>query len=168
MASVRGAGKVGAFGPPMSIGLSLLVAALLVALNGFFVAAEFALVKVRATRIAELAREGSGAARLAEHELHHLDVYLSASQFGISLASIALGYVAEPAVARLIDPLLHLLHVPENLRHPVAVVVAIASFTAIHITIGEQAPKYWAIQRPERVSLLCAYPLHWFYLTFKA
>ncbi|HTE19847.1 MAG TPA: hemolysin family protein, partial [Armatimonadota bacterium] len=143
--------------------VSLLLAALLVALNGFFVAVEFALVKVRATRVAELAKEGSRPARMALHALHRLDVYLSASQVGISLASIALGYVGEPAVAGLLERAFPSLHLP----HWVAVVIALSIVTSVHIVIGEQAPKSWAIQRAEQASLALSYPLHWFYILFR-
>jgi len=150
----------------MSTGISLLIAFLLILLNGFFVAAEFALVKVRSTRLAELAREGSASAKMAEYAVRHLDVYLSASQFGISLASIALGYVAEPAIAQLLLPIFHALHLPENLTHVVGVAIALTIVSSLHIVVGEQAPKYWAIQQAERASLLCSFPLHWFYRLF--
>jgi magnesium and cobalt exporter, CNNM family len=151
----------------MSIGLQLGVAFLLVLLNGFFVAAEFALVKVRSTRIAELANEGKPTARMALHAIHHLDVYLSASQVGISLASIALGRVGEPVVAALIEPILHALHVPAGALHPISFTIGLLVVTAVHIVIGEQAPKYWAIQQAETVSMGASFPLHWFYWLFR-
>ena len=151
----------------MSIAIQLIIAFLLVILNGFFVAVEFALVKVRTTRLTELAAEGKGSARMALHAARHLDIYLSASQVGISLASIALGRVGEPVVAVLIEPLLHAMHVPANLLHPIAFTVGISVVTAVHIVIGEQAPKYWAIQQPETASLALSYPLHWFYWLFR-
>ena len=151
----------------MSNILNLLIAILLVVLNGFFVAAEFALVKVRSTRLAELANEGKPTARMALHALKRLDVYLSASQVGISLASIALGRVGEPVVAEMIEPLLHALNVPERLLHGIAFSIGLAIVTAIHIVVGEQAPKTWAIQKSETASLALAYPLHWFYWLFR-
>lgn len=151
----------------MSTGLNLLTAILLVVLNGFFVAAEFALVKVRSTRLAELANEGKPTARMALHALKRLDVYLSASQVGISLASIALGRVGEPVVAEMIEPLLHAFHVPEKVLHGLAFSIALAVVTAIHIVIGEQAPKTWAIQKSETASMALSYPLHWFYWLFR-
>jgi CBS domain containing-hemolysin-like protein len=147
--------------------IDLLIAFVLVALNGFFVAVEFALVKVRSTRLAELANEGKPMARMALHAIHHMDVYLSACQVGISLASIALGRVGEPVVARLLEPALHALHVPEQALHPIAFTVALSLVTAVHIVVGEQAPKYWAIQRAENASMALSYPLHWFYWLFK-
>ena len=151
----------------MSTGLNLLVAVLLVVLNGFFVAVEFALVKVRSTRIAELANEGKGTARMAMHAIQHMDVYLSACQVGISLASIALGRVGEPVVAQLLEPVLHALNVPEAATHSIAFTVGLMAVTAIHIVVGEQAPKYWAIQRAETAVMALSYPLHWFYAIFR-
>lgn len=147
----------------MSAGLQLAITGLLVLLNGFFVAAEFALVKVRASRIEELANAETGAARMTQHALRHLDVYLSASQVGISLASIALGWIGEPAVAYVVEPILEWLHLPTRFVHPLAFGLALGIVTATHIVVGEQAPKYWAIQEPEKVALACAYPLHVFY-----
>src|SRR5687767_4389273 len=91
-------------------GWALFIAFFLVLLNGFFVAAEFALVKVRSTRMAELAAEGKPTARMAMHAIHHLDAYLSATQLGITLASIGLGWIAEPAFERLLHPLVHAFH----------------------------------------------------------
>ena len=154
-------------GLTMSTGLNLLITILLVLLNGFFVAVEFALVKVRSTRISELANEGKGSARMALHAIHHLDMYLSASQVGISLASIALGRVGEPVVAELMKPLFHMMGVPESLTHSISFAVGLGLVTAIHIVVGEQAPKYWAIQQPERAALALSYPLHWFYVLFR-
>lgn len=151
----------------MSTVLNLLVAALLVLLNGFFVAAEFALVKVRSTRIAELANEGNASARMTMHAVHHLDAYLSATQLGITFTSIGLGWIGEPAVGALLEPLFHSWHVPESLIHPISFGVAFAIVSAAHIVVGELAPKSWAIQRPEAVSLWVSYPLHAFYWLFR-
>jgi CBS domain containing-hemolysin-like protein len=150
----------------MSTGVALLVALFLILLNGFFVAVEFALIRVRSTRIAELSREGRRAAKMAEHAIHHLDVYLSASQVGISIASIALGYVAEPAIVRLLTPLFHSVPMPEAWHHAIAIAIALSIVSSLHIVVGEQAPKYWAIQNAEQVAMLFAFPLHWFYRVF--
>src|SRR5262245_21070952 len=98
----------------MPAGLNLVIAFFLVLLNGFFVAAEFALVKVRSTRVLQLANEGSASARMALHAIQHLDAYLSATQLGITLASIALGWIGEPAVAHLLEPLFERFRVPEQ------------------------------------------------------
>jgi magnesium and cobalt exporter, CNNM family len=151
----------------MPTGFALLVAFLLVLLNGFFVAAEFALVKVRSTRIAELAGAGDGSARMALHAIRHLDAYLSATQLGITLASIGLGWIGEPAFALLLEPLFHAFHIPARVGDAIAFAVAFAVVSTLHIVIGELAPKSWAIQQPERMSLRVAYPLHWFYRLFR-
>lgn len=145
----------------------LLLALFLVLLNGFFVAAEFSLVKVRSTRIDELARTGSATARMTQRQLDHLDAYLSATQLGITIASIGLGWVGEPAVASLLEPLFHKLHLSSSLVHPISFGVAFATVSALHIIIGELAPKSWAIQRPEHVANACSYPLHIFYWIFR-
>lgn len=151
----------------MSIGLSLVIAFFLVLLNGFFVAAEFALVKVRSTQIAELANEGKPSARMALHSIHHLDAYLSATQLGITLASIGLGWIGEPAFHALLHPVLHSLHLPANVERSVGFLVPFAIISALHIVLGELAPKSLAIQKSAGVSLAVAYPLHWFYWLFR-
>lgn len=143
--------------------VALALTLLLIALNAFFVAVEFALVKVRSTRLSELAGEGKGSARMALHAVHHLNVYLSASQVGISLASIALGYVGEPAVWGLIHQAFPKAPIP----HGVGIAMALVLVTSFHIVLGEQAPKNWAIQRSENAALLLAYPLHGFYVLFR-
>jgi CBS domain containing-hemolysin-like protein len=140
-------------------------------LNGFFVAAEFALVKVRGTRLSELAATGSRRAQVASHLHDNLDRYLSGCQLGITLASLILGWLAEPAVAQLLllgagaagfefaaeDPLLH----------GVALALALGIVTALHMTIGEQAPKLWAIHRAEPITLQIAIPLRLFVALFR-
>lgn len=142
-----------------------------VLLNGFFVAAEFALVKVRRTRIATLAASGSTTATTADHILRHLDRYLSACQLGITLASLVLGALGEPAVARLLVAAAAGLgwEIPpdEPLLHGVALVLAFAVITLLHMTVGEQAPKMWALQYAERTSLATAIPLRVFAVTFR-
>jgi len=153
--------------PNLQTTLALLLALFLVLLNGFFVAAEFALVKVRSTRITELANEGKAGARMAMHAIRHLDAYLSATQLGITLASIGLGWTAEPAFHRILEPVFHALHLPTGVDRFVAFLIPFAIVSSLHIVIGELAPKSWAIQQPERLSLAIAYPLHWFYWLFK-
>ena len=145
----------------------LLIAAFLVLLNGFFVAAEFALVKVRSTRIEELARHGSGAAAMARTAVRHLDAYLSATQLGITIASIGLGWVAEPAFHHLLTPLMGMVGITSpRVQSGVAFAVAFLIVTFLHIVFGELAPKSLAIQRSEGVTLWVAYPLHFFYVLF--
>jgi CBS domain containing-hemolysin-like protein len=139
-------------------------------LNAFFVAAEFALVKVREARIDELAREGRPAARAARHVLQHLDRYLSACQLGITLASLALGALGEPAVSQLLlatADRLGLPIAPETRWLPIAsIAVAFTLITVLHMTVGEQAPKLWALRRAERTVLTTALPLRIFTIVF--
>jgi len=141
-----------------------------VMLNGFFVAAEFALVKVRGTRIEVLAGQGSGAARTTQHIMGHLDLYLSACQFGITVASLILGWLAEPAVATLLLALADLAGldiIQGPLLHGVALAIALTIVTVLHMTLGEQAPKIWAIHNPETTALAVAYPLRAFTFIFR-
>jgi CBS domain containing-hemolysin-like protein len=141
----------------------LLLGLLLVLLNGFFVAAEFALVKVRPTQIEPDVARGSRRARLLEHLVHHLDGYLSATQLGVTLASLGLGWVGEPAFAWVLAPLLVRLDVSPSLQHSISLSVAFATITVLHIVLGELAPKWLAIRNAKPVSLWVVYPLHAFY-----
>lgn len=136
--------------------LALFAAAFLILANGFFVAAEFALVKVRPTSLEPRASSGDPRAARALAALNNLENYLSASQLGITLASLALGWVGEPAVAHLIEPQVAALGLPEGVARVLSLTVAFGTITLLHIVIGEQAPKYFAIQQSERVVLLCA------------
>jgi CBS domain containing-hemolysin-like protein len=141
---------------------------LIVLLNGFFVAAEFAIVKVRATQIEPLVRGGSKRARVAQNIVTHLDTYLSACQLGITMTSLALGWVGEPFMARLLMPLFEMLGVTQAaLIHTVSVAVGFGVLTFLHIVIGEQAPKWLAIQHARDSTLLIARPLHAFYVIFR-
>jgi CBS domain containing-hemolysin-like protein len=144
----------------------LLATLCFVLVNAFFVAAEFALVKVRDTQLESRAAAGSGRAAVARHILGHLDHYLSACQLGITIASLILGWLAEPAVAELLLALAPIaglaLDPADPLLHGVALGVALAVVTALHMTLGEQAPKLWAIQRAEATALAVAYPLRVF------
>lgn len=141
----------------------------LVALNGFFVAAEFAIVKVRPTQIELRAKAGSSIAALTYDILLHLDAYLSATQLGITLASLGLGWIGESVVARMVLSIMALLgYQPDPaLAHTIALPVAFALITFLHIVFGELAPKSLAIQRSEAVALWVAVPLRVFYLIFK-
>jgi CBS domain containing-hemolysin-like protein len=142
----------------------LVLAGLFVLANGFFVAAEFAIVKVRPTQLAELAAKGSSSARMAKRLIGKLDAYLSATQLGITLASLALGWIGEPAFARLIEPLFAKtgLWAPA-LAHSISATFAFAIISVLHIVFGELAPKSIAIQRSVGTSLFIAYPLYFFY-----
>lgn len=147
----------------------LVVAAFLVLLNGFFVAAEFAFVKVRATRIEQLVAEGNRRAVRVRQVLDNLDGYLSATQLGITLASLGLGWVGEPAFARLLEvPFRALSTWVPVLRSPVLVhtaagTVAFAFITLLHVVLGELAPKTLAIVSSEQVALFCARPMQFFF-----
>jgi CBS domain containing-hemolysin-like protein len=145
--------------------LKVVLALFLVALNGFFVAAEFAIVKVRSTRIQELVDEGSYLARMAKTAISRLDAYLSATQLGITLASLGLGWIGEPAFADLIVPLFKNFG-GSAAAHATSATVAFLAITFLHIVFGELAPKSFAILKPEAVSLTIAWPLHLFYRVF--
>lgn len=145
----------------------VVAALLLVALNGFFVAAEFSLVKVRKTRLAELAETGSSKASAALDVTSKLDAYLSACQLGITLASLGLGWLGEPAIATLVNPLFkNFLVWDEVLTHTVSVVIAFLIITFLHIVLGELVPKSIAIQKAEVTALSTAGPLKVFYKIF--
>jgi CBS domain containing-hemolysin-like protein len=143
------------------------VALLLVGLNGFFVLAEFAIVKVRATRLEALAEQGVEKARIARDIITHLDAYLSATQVGITLASLALGWVGEPAFGSLFKRLLDLPGwLSTAASHAMSLTVAFLFITFLHILIGELAPKSIAIQHSEAAALFSAKPLRLFYRLF--
>lgn len=144
--------------------LLVLFALFLVLLNGFFVGAEFAMVKLRSTRVESLAEVNGWRGRILKKVHNQLDAYLSACQLGITLASLGLGWVGEPAFAELITPLLNLF----DIKSP-EVIKGASFFTAfflisyLHIVVGELAPKSWAIRQPEKLSLWTAVPLYLFY-----
>ena len=146
----------------------LVVALLCVALNGFFVAAEFALVKVRATQLHSRARKGDRKAIVAQSIVGRLDRYLSVTQFGITLASLGLGWIGEPALAALLDrATLPRTGAPASAAlHVIVTVVAFAILTFGHVLLGELVPKLVAIQRSEATALASAIPLRVIYLTF--
>ncbi|HLV02938.1 MAG TPA: hemolysin family protein [Acidobacteriota bacterium] len=144
--------------------LLVLVAFFLVFLNGFFVASEFSIVKVRETQIQELILGGNRLARKAQKIIGQMDEYLSATQLGITVASLGLGWIGEPAFASLFAPLFSGMGALEPvLAHSVAATLAFLLITFLHIVLGELAPKSLAIQRPEDVVLWTAAPMIWFY-----
>ena len=147
--------------------IALLAAGALVALNAFFVATEFAIVKVRPTRIEELIRKHRPGALAVRRVIGHLDGYLSATQLGITLASLGLGWIGEPAFARLLaGPLQHLGVVDEAWAHTIGLVAAFMTISFLHIVCGELAPKSVAIRRAESVAMAVAYPMRVFYTLF--
>lgn len=147
--------------------LNLLLVIFLVLLNGFFVASEFAIVKVRSTRIAQLSEQGNFRAKTAQKLIANLDAYLSATQLGITLASLGLGWVGEPVLARLFEPLFIWIGIPQMWLHVVSFAVAFSIITFLHIVIGEMAPKSLAIRKAEGTTLWIAQPLHWFFVLFR-
>lgn len=154
--------------PAISPWIMLLIAGVLVALNGFFVAAEFALVKVRISQIDKMVEEGLMFASSARWLALRLDHSLSACQLGITMASLALGYVGEPAFAFLIRPVFTGMGLEsESLLHVISFVISFSVITSLHLVIGEQAPKIWAIRQPRNLVRWCA-PLmvFFFYLLY--
>ncbi|HXK61806.1 MAG TPA: hemolysin family protein [Acidobacteriota bacterium] len=144
--------------------LLVVVGVFLVLLNGFFVASEFSIVKVRPTRVQELKERGSRGAATAAGIINRMDEYLSATQLGITIASLGLGWIGEPAFAALIEPLFAGFgRMQPVVAHSLAVTIAFLIITFLHIVIGELAPKSIAIQRAESVALLTAAPLALFY-----
>lgn len=140
----------------------------LVFLNGFFVAAEFAIVKVRSTQIEPLAARGSKRARIAQDVIGHLDAYLSATQLGITLTSLGLGWMGEPFVAHMLEPLLASLGVSNpTIISTLSFALGFGIITFLHIVLGELAPKSLAIQRAQGVTLAIASPLHLFFVVFR-
>jgi CBS domain containing-hemolysin-like protein len=143
--------------------LNLAAFAVLIALTGFFVAIEFAIVKVRPSRIEQLLEEGEKGAAAAKRVVSHLDEYLSACQLGITVTALGLGWLGEPTVEKLLHPLLERLHLNESLTHILSLGLAFALVTFLHVVAGELAPKTAAIQKAEKITLLFSTPIIWFY-----
>lgn len=142
---------------------NLVLVVILIALTGFFVATEFAIVKVRPTRINQLIEEGRRGAKAAKHVTTHLDEYLSACQLGITVTALGLGWLGEPTVEKMLSPLLANFNLPDGTSHFISFVVALMIMTYLHVVFGELAPKTVAIQKAETVTLLFAPPIMWFY-----
>lgn len=156
----------------MDILIQLALVLVLVILNGFFVGSEFALVSVRRTRIEQLVEEGHSGARDVRRALDHLDYYIAATQLGVTLASLALGWIGEPVVERVVEPLLAEIPIGDAaFRHSivgtVSVVIAFVIITSLHIILGELAPKSLALQRSENIALFVARPLGLFLAAFR-
>ena len=153
---------------PGVIAVNLAAIVLLVLLNGFFVAAEFALVKVRGSQLDPLIEDGNTRAQLARYIITHLDAYLSATQFGVTMASLALGAIGEPYFSRLLQPVFLLIGVSSpELVSGISIGLSFAVITFLHIIIGELAPKYLSIRDPLGMALLLVRPLNLFYAVFK-
>ncbi len=148
--------------------LEILIVVALVLLNGFFVAAEFAIVKVRASQLEALEADGNRAAGRARRAVDHLDAYLSATQLGITLSSLGLGWVGEPYLARMLQPLFLKMGIEsDGVIRTASFVIAFSIITFLHIVLGELAPKSLAIRKPVGTTIWVAQPLGWFYMLFK-
>ena len=156
--------------PALSVAARLVAVTLLVLANGFFVAAEFSLVTVRRTRAEQLAEEGHPLGPTLLRAVGNLDPFIAATQLGITMASITLLWIGEPAVASLLIPVLGLI-LPEDVvavgAHSIAVVIAFLFITTLHIVLGELAPKSLALQRPESTALIVVRPVEAFLTVFK-
>ncbi len=148
-------------------GLKIFLTFFLVALNGFFVAAEFAIVKVRASQIEIKAKSGSRVANIAKYITQHLDGYLAATQLGITLASLGLGWVGESVMHGIVHDLLINFNLPDVYITSISTFIAFLFITVMHIVFGELAPKSIAIQRPVATTLFIAFPLQGFYWLFR-
>lgn len=142
---------------------NLLIIAILLAFTGFFVSYEFAIVKVRSTRIDQLVSEGNKSAVIAKSIISNLDEYLSACQLGITITALGLGWLGEPTVDQIIHPFLKSLHLPESIASITSFILAFACVTFIHVVVGELAPKTFAIQKAEKLTLIFARPMMLFY-----
>jgi CBS domain containing-hemolysin-like protein len=153
----------------MSIFWSLFGVLILVAANGFFVAAEFALVTVRKTRIDQLAQEGHGAAKYVRKALSDLDRYIAGTQVGITISSLALGWIGEPAVVKLLAPVFHWVapDLAEKAQHAIGFAISFTLITFLHVILGELVPKSIALSHPESTSLLVARPMRLVIALFK-
>ena len=149
-----------------STAFNLLLAFLLLAANAFYVAAEFALVKSRGFRIKAMAEQNRFGARLLQSMMGNIEAYLACCQLGITMASLGLGWVGEPTVSALLEPLLLPLGMSEGTLHFVSFLTGFLVFSSLHIVIGEQVPKTLAIRQPMPVSQWIAYPLYVSYLVF--
>lgn len=147
----------------MIIFINILLVFVLVFLNGFFVATEFAMVKVRKSRIETLIIQGNKRAKRTLIVVKDLNSYLSACQLGITLASLGLGWVGEPAILRLLMPIFNLFNLPSSIEHSIAFIIAFSIITGCHIVFGELVPKSLAIISPEKIALSTAFPLIFFY-----
>ena len=155
--------------PVLDVSMRLFAVLALVLANGFFVATEFAIISVRKTRIDQLLAEGSRMARPVRRALQNPDQFIAATQLGITMASLGLGWIGEPALATLIHPLLAHFPAPISVAtsNTIAFTIAFTIITALHIVLGELAPKTVALQYPEKVALVVAKPAELFLRLFR-
>jgi CBS domain containing-hemolysin-like protein len=146
---------------------NLIFILLVVFANGFFVAAEFSMVKVRLSRMENLVKKGRRGALIAKHITEHLDAYLSATQLGITLSSLGLGWIGEPLLAGMLKNPLEMINIFSDATiHAIAFLVSFGVLTFLHIILGELGPKYIAIQHPEQAAMILSFPLQMFYRIF--
>ncbi|MED4025772.1 hemolysin family protein [Priestia megaterium] len=143
--------------------INLLLVAVLIGVTGFFVATEFAIVKVRSSKIDQLVAEGKKGAVSAKKVITHLDEYLSACQLGITVTAMGLGVLGEPTVERLLSPIFIRFDLNESITHLLSFGIAFIVMTYLHVVVGELAPKTFSIQKAEAVTLLFSAPIIWFY-----
>jgi CBS domain containing-hemolysin-like protein len=146
----------------MSTGWAIVLSLLLLAGNGFFVAAEFALVASKSYRLERSAARGSRAARSALEGTRELSLMLAGAQLGITVCTLGLGALAEPAIAHLIEPVLHAIGLPSRTSYVIAFIIGLIVVVFLHMVVGEMAPKSWAISHPERSAILLAPPFRSF------
>ena len=137
----------------------VLLAVVLLVLNAFFVGSEFALLSARRSQIEPRAQEGSRAARTTLRAMEQVSLVMAGAQLGITICSLGLGAIGEPAVAHLIEPLFHAAHLPEDLLHPVSFVVAMSVVVYLHVVLGEMVPKNIALAGPDRAALVLSPPM---------
>jgi CBS domain containing-hemolysin-like protein len=149
--------------------LEIFLTIFFVLLNGFFVAAEFSIVKVRYSQIQLKAEQGNKLAKKSEYIIKHLDTYLSATQLGITFASLGLGWIGEPLAEAIILKFTHLINVqiPEEYLHEISIIVGFIFITVLHVVFGELVPKSIAIRKAEATTLTISYPLYWFFMILK-
>ncbi len=148
-------------------GLNLFILAVLIALTAFFVAAEFSIIRVRASRMNQLIEEGNQKALSAKKIISNLDEYLSTCQLGITITALGIGWLGEPTLSHLITPLFENLHIPTSILVPISFIISFSIITFVNVVVGELAPKTVAIQKSEEVTFLIAKPLIWFnHLTY--
>ncbi|GIP37157.1 membrane protein [Paenibacillus sp. J31TS4] len=147
----------------MGIGLNLLLVALLIVLSAFFVATEFAIIRLRSSRVDQLVLEGRKNAIAVQRVTRNLDGYLSACQLGITITALGIGALGEPTVEKMLSPLFERFALSPEISHVISFGIAFVTMTYLHVVIGELAPKSWAIQKAEFISFLTAKPIIFFY-----
>jgi len=142
---------------------NLVIIAILIALTAFFVTSEFAIVKIRSSRIDQLIEEGNSKAVSAKRVISNLDEYLSACQLGITITALGLGWIGESTIEHMLGPLFQELNIPKSASHVLSIGIAFATITFLHVVVGELAPKTLAIQKAELITLIVSRPLILFY-----